>query len=227
MDTAWLDGGERRYYNSSFLFDTNGSIVAGYDKQHLVLFGEYVPLDEYLPFMKAMTPISASFSKGSTGTVFRLPEKEGFAFSVLICFEDTMARLARKAVRNGARLLVNQTNDAWFDVSSGSRQHMIHCVFRCIENRVAAVRATNTGISCRIDRYGRVMDVLDDGQGQHLVAGFKVVSPALRPVDEEQTFYTRYGDIWAWSMLLFSIAAAGLVAITERRSKGLRTTQPD
>ncbi|MBN1269241.1 MAG: apolipoprotein N-acyltransferase [Kiritimatiellae bacterium] len=194
MDAAWTDEEGPVYYNSSFLFDTAGSIVQGYDKQHLVIFGEYVPFRRALPFMKAMTPIQESFSAGSTATIFRV-EGNAAPFSVLICFEDTVARLARKAVRNGARLLVNQTNDAWFDPSSGSRQHMTHCVFRCVENRVPAFRATNTGVTCAIDRFGRVYDELLDDKGRTLIAGFRITEADVPPADLRLTFYTRHGDV--------------------------------
>ena len=195
MDTAWLDEGPV-YYNSSFLFDTNGVIVKGYDKRHLVIFGEYVPLQPFLPFVRALTPIQASFSPGHTSTVFRL-DRPDIPFSVLICFEDTVAPLAAESVRNGARVLFNQTNDAWFDPSWAPKQHMVQCVFRCVENAVPAVRCANTGISCFIDRRGRVHDVLDDGSGFTRVMGIRVAEISVPPDAMPLTFYTRHGDVFA------------------------------
>lgn len=195
MDTEWLDEG-RRYYNSSFLFDTNGIIVKGYDKRHLVIFGEYVPLQPFLPFVKALTPIQASFSAGHTSTVFQL-DRPAIPFSALICFEDTVAPLAAESVRNGARVLFNQTNDAWFDPSWAPKQHMIQCIFRCVENAVPAVRCANTGISCFIDRRGRVHDVLDDGSGFTRVMGIRAAEVHVPPDGMFLTFYTRHGDVFA------------------------------
>lgn len=204
MDTEWRDEGHPRFYNSSFLFDAGGVIKGAYDKRHLVPFGEYVPLQRFLPFMKAMTPIQESFTHGKTSTVFRL-DQPAAAFSALICFEDTVAHLARASVRNGARLLINQTNDAWFDPSSASRQHMAQCVLRCVENAVPALRVANTGVSCAIDRRGAITAVLDDGAGQTRFAGFKTVAIRLSPDDQPLTFYTRHGDVLP--------AGAGLLAV--------------
>ena len=185
-----------------------GAPAQAYDKRHLVVFGEYIPLQPYVPFIKALTPISESFSPGSTSTVFCL-ERPPVRFSVLICFEDTVARLARDSVRNGARLLVNQTNDAWFDPSSASRQHMIQCVFRCVENGVPAVRCANTGVSCTIDRLGRIRDVLDDGAGHVSVMGFRWSRVDVPGAAMPLTFYTRHGDVFAQACLVLGLIAIG------------------
>ena len=194
MDSEWPEEGPPRYFNSSFLFDVGGRVSAFYEKQHLVLFGEYVPRRNILPFLQAMTPIQESFTAGTNSTVFRL-EEPAVAFSVLICFEDTVARLARKAVRAGARLLVNQTNDAWFDPSSASRQHMAQCVLRVVETGVPAVRVANTGVSCVINRRGVVTARLEDEQGGTIFPGFKTASVRPAPDELPRTFYTRHGDL--------------------------------
>jgi len=215
MDVEWM-GNQPVYYNSSFLFDTEGTIVGGYDKCHLVVFGEYIPFAEALPFVKAMTPIEASFSAGSTSTVFRVGSPPA-AFSVLICFEDTVAGLARRSVRNGARLLINQTNDAWFEQSSAARQHRAHCVFRCVENRVAAIRATNSGVTCRMTRRGRITDELVDADGRPFIKGFMTTEVDVAPDDLALTFYTRRGDVFA----VVSTALGGLLlAFTGVRLRG-------
>jgi apolipoprotein N-acyltransferase len=195
MDTVYRDDRAPAYFNSSFLFDRHGALIQGYDKRHLVMFGEYVPLERYLPFMTAMTPIGASFSPGATSTVFRV-ESAPVAFASLICFEDTVAPLARESVRNGARLLINQTNDAWFDPSAGSRQHMAHCVLRCVENRVPAVRVGNTGVTCSIDSFGRMEGVLKNSDGRVAFPGFLCTSVTVPGEGFELTPYTRHGDVF-------------------------------
>ena len=215
IDTEWTEEGPR-YYNSSFLVDTNGVVAQAYDKRHLVMFGEYVPLQDIMPWLRAVTPITESFSPGRTSTVFRL-ERPPIAFSVLICFEDTVARLARESVRNGARLLVNQTDDGWFDAKVEPLQHMMHGVFRCVENGVPTVRAANTGVSCAIDRFGRVHDVLDDGFGNTFIAGFRFMSVAVPPTDMPLTFYTRHGDLFARLCLLAALALLICIAVDRRR----------
>ena len=202
MDTVWLDDGSQRYYNSSFLFDRNGVAVQGYDKQHLVMFGEYVPLADRLPFIKAMTPIQESFSCGTNAVVFHAGA-DRVPFAALICFEDTVATLAREAVQAGARVLVNQSNDAWFDPSSGSLQHMIHSVLRAVENRVPVVRVTNTGVSCAIGPHGRILAEVELDGKRSQVAGTMVAALPVPPDEMPWTPYTRHGDgVWKVCMVL-------------------------
>ncbi len=198
METLEVEG-KSIYYNSSFLFEKSGEITGIYKKQHLVLFGEYVPFDKMIPWLQRFVPIGVSCSAGEDNTVFdlKIGSNKTALFSVLICFEDIMASLARKAVKNGAGLLVNQTNDAWFDGSSAAVQHMSHCVFRCIENRVSAVRCANTGVTCFIDNKGRIDIITQDmlrNNETHL-ARCRIENMRLRGANEDLTFYGKYGDI--------------------------------
>ncbi|MBU4211783.1 MAG: apolipoprotein N-acyltransferase [Verrucomicrobia bacterium] len=191
-----------KYFNSAFLYQPGGSAPQTYAKRHLVLFGEYIPLEQWIPFLRVLTPTEESFTPGREATVFRLGRR---AFSVLICFEDTVAGLARDCVRAGARALINQTNDAWFDPSWASRQHMAQCVFRCVENRVSAVRATNTGITCFIDRQGRIVSFLGRAEGPLPDPDYLMHAVALPPADMPLTFYTRHGDVLALGCAAFTL----------------------
>lgn len=193
MDFSASDAGVT-YYNSSILFDTNGNEIGKYDKQHLVPFGEYVPFPD---LMRKFTPIEVDFGRGIGSTLLPLKGKD--SFSVLICFEDAIAPLSVNAVRAGARWLVNQTNDAWFDPSAESEQHLAHAVFRCIENRVPMARCSNTGVTCLIDAYGNVKRGIDICTAGSMVG---VIHP--RPEGAEFTFYTRYGDLFARVCLLIA-----------------------
>jgi|APTNR8051073442_1049403.scaffolds.fasta_scaffold00090_65 apolipoprotein N-acyltransferase len=217
MDTHWPESGRPTFYNSSFLFDANGEPIFVYDKQHLVPFGEYIPLPHLLPFLKALTPIQESFSPGTTSTLFRLPGRD-VPFSTLICFEDTVPHLARAAVRNGARLLINQTNDAWFDPYAASRQHMIQSILRAVENGVPLVRVANTGVSCVIDRRGVVSARLENEQGGTRFAGFKLTEVRPAPPGMPLTFYTRQGDLLPAAAGLAALALFLALAGLERRA---------
>jgi len=203
-------------YNSSFLYGGDGALLACYRKQHLVPFGEYLPLDKHWAWVRRLEPLGFSCSAGTTATVFRVSNAQGqrVSFSSLICFEDAFAGVARKAVRNGARLLINQTNDAWFDGSSAAVQHMSHCVFRCVENRVPAVRATNTGMTCFIDSTGQIdetsLGILKRKEWAQIDCRTETV--AVPRDNMALTFYTRYGD-WPLAIPAAVIAlVAGLMA---------------
>jgi len=216
MDTDDQPGArEPTYYNSTFLFDADGSIIGEYRKRHLVPFGEYVPLRNLLPFLKAMTPIQASFTGGHTSTVLRLPGAP-VPFGALICFEDTVAALAREAVHNGARLLINQTNDAWFDPWWAQWQHMTHSILRAVENGVPVIRCANSGVSCFIDARGRVVHRLDR-HGQVRFPGFTTGEVAVPGEAFQPTFYTRHGDVFAGTCLAL-VAAVGLARLRSRRA---------
>ncbi len=200
MDYLWRSDGNPDFYNSSMLFNARGELLDTYRKQHLVLFGEYIPFEEKIPLVNALTPIGSSFTPGKEATVFKLPG-DPRAFSVLICFEDTLPHLARRAARRGAVWLVNQTNDSWFDPDCGSKQHMANAVFRCIETRLPMVRCTNTGITCAIDSKGRITQTLAPR-----TEGFQVVEVTSAEPARAPTFYTRFGDLFAQACLLTGVA---------------------
>jgi len=198
----------RTYYNSSVLFERDGTVTGKYDKQHLVPFGEYVP---FPAMMRGFTPVEVDLRPGGGSTILSLGEKA--PFSVLICFEDTVARLAVNATRAGARWLVNQTNDGWFDPSAQSEQHLAHAVFRCIENRIPMARSCNSGVTCLIDAYGRIERNLAPR-----TYGFTTGELRPRPADLKQTFYTRSGDLFSGAALLAGLAVLIVLGINERRS---------
>jgi len=206
-----------QYYNCSILFQPGGAPPQIYDKQHLAPLGEYAPLGAWIPAIQRFAPEGwTSLIPGTNSVVFTLEKRPDIRFSALICFEDAFPGLARDSVRKGARLLIDQSNDAWFDVSGGPRQHLAHCTFRCIENRVPCVRATNTGISCVIDTTGSIPA---DGELAPLVEGFLPVSVAVPGPDMPLTFYTRNGDILALPCGLLAAACFVLVLLRERRIK--------
>jgi len=201
------------FHNGSFLFepqrhdfvdDPDGVVARGvlphYNKQHLVLFGEYVPLRETFPMLGKLNPVPYFCLPGEDSTVLQV---DGHPVSPLICFEDVMPYLGRAAVRNGARLLVNQTNDAWFDPYPAADQHMPHAVFRSVEHRVPMVRCTNTGRTCVIDTIGRLTHELPRLQRAWLYAE----DVAIPGKEHSGTLYTRVGDLFARVCFAFGLGS--------------------
>ena len=134
-----------------------------------MIFGEYVPLKESLPWLKVFSPLPDDFgiSAGSSSAAFRCGS---WQVAPIICFEDTVPHLVRDVVRGTStekRLdcLLNLTNDGWFHGSSELNQHLITAAFRAVECRTPLVRAVNTGISAVIDGDGviREPETLIDG----------------------------------------------------------------
>ncbi len=181
-----------KIYNTALLLDRLGNIQERYSKQLLVPFAEWFPYSDffifkYLTFVKKiLEQASASqFSPGTEKTLFSHPL---FKFSVLICYEDCFGDFTRRFVKKGAMILVVLTNDAWSYSEKSERLHNLFSRFRAIENRKVVVRATNGGITCIIDPYGRITKSLTP---------FKE-SLLLSEVDlhEEKTFYTQFGNFF-------------------------------
>lgn len=140
-------------WNSLFVIDHKGDILAQYDKHHLVPFGEFIPLRHILP-LENISGGHGDFSRGpgpQTLAADNLPP-----FSPLICYEAIFPQETTDGSHK-ARWLLNVTNDAWFGISSGPYQHLQMARVRAVENGLPLVRAANTGISAVIDPFGRIL----------------------------------------------------------------------
>jgi len=192
-----IDADEHGDYNAALLVAKSGLDMQVYRKLHLVPFGEYVPGRNTVPLVARIVgdQVPGDFTAGREPTVFRLTTNE-IGVAPLICFEDTLGELTRQFVLGGAGLLANVTNDGWFLRSAGSKQHLQNAIFRCIENRRPLVRAANTGVTCFVNRFGRVTQVLRDSEGNQFIEG--ILAGAIQvPLGKEQTFYTRHGELFA------------------------------
>ena len=151
-------------FNRAYLIAPNGVGEGWYDKEHLVPFGEYVPPFLDLPFLRPLLQGVGEFLPGeSTGplvlpaTPQLSPDRGPLVLGVLICYESIFPELARKQVAQGATLLVNISNDAWFGRSSAPEQHLSLGILRAVEQRRWIARSTNTGISAFVDPTGAVV----------------------------------------------------------------------
>ncbi len=192
------------FYNTAFHLDAKGDLVGRYRKRQLVAFGEYVPLERWLPFMKWLTPIGGSFSAGTGPELFRVGNPP-MAVGPLICFEDVFAQVCREAALDDVELLVNFTNLGWFGDGAAQWQHAAAAVFRAVENRRPIVRATNNGVTCWIDSSGRIREVMRDGLGSIYGSGFLVAEVEIDPASvRKPTFYRRNGDMFGLGCVVLS-----------------------
>lgn len=175
-----------------------------YDKIHLVAFGEYLPLRGIPPFSWLRGVLPGDFDPGARAEPLRL-EKPEVEIIPLICFEDTVGRLARRFVRPGPQMIVNLTNDGWFLQSRETQVHLANAKFRAIELRRPMLRAANTGITCFIDTTGRVTSRLaDPATGGTFLEGCLPGEVAV-PASGEMTFYARAGDVFSILLLLICV----------------------
>ena len=152
--------GKTHFYNSLVAVDGLGRLVAGYDKAHLVPFGEFMPLRSIIP-LNAVAASEADFTRGPgvrSLRVLGLP-----LFSPLICYE---AIFSGEVVDREDRpdFIVNITNDGWYGNSTGPYQHFAIVRVRAIEEGLPLIRSANTGISGIIDPLGRVISRLGLGK---------------------------------------------------------------
>jgi apolipoprotein N-acyltransferase len=197
-----LTGEGERYFNRAYLLNPEGETIGSYSKAHLVPYGEYVPLRRYFPFIGKMVPMVGDFAEGPVGATVSLPEG---AIGVLVCYESIFPNLSRAQVANGAHLLVNITNDAWFGKTAAAYQHLSMAVLRAVENHVCLARAANTGISAFIDASGRFLWTSEIN-----VPEAHALELAWLPGG---SLYTRIGDAFAWACIVL----AGLGLILARR----------
>lgn len=192
------DAGGRRYYNGLVVMNDRGDVLAGYDKHHLLPFGEYLPLRPLLSRLGldklAAGPVD--FSHGVGPQLLRLPGLP--PVRPLICYEILFVDEVRAPAR--AAWLLNITNDAWFGPGAGPRQHFEIARARAVELGLPVVRAANTGISAIIDPYGGV----DDQLGLDAAGVIDAKLPAALPL----TLYARFADLGfgALSVLLLILA---------------------
>ncbi|HTP41585.1 MAG TPA: apolipoprotein N-acyltransferase, partial [Nitrospiria bacterium] len=197
--------------NSAYLLNPDGTTQARYDKQHLVPFGEYVPLGPLLGFINKLVQGIGDFIPGEGPVPMVVKD---YQLGVAICFEIIFPELVRLDARDGARIIATITNDAWFGRSAAPLQHFSMAVFRAIENRTPVIRAANTGISGFIDANGRI------GPSSALFVEAVLVD-TIR-VSPLRTLYTRGGDIFAAGC---GILVAALIVIGRRQPR-FSTTQP-
>jgi apolipoprotein N-acyltransferase len=216
------------YFNAAYLVGPDGRWLQVYHKRKLVIFGEYVPLAHWLPFVKYLTPITGGWTPGDKPATFEITRwgesprepmielnhgssgaspHRTIKISPLICFEDVFPGVARDTVSDDTDFLVNLTNDGWFRQSAEQWQHMANAVFRAVENGAPLVRCANNGITCWIDAHGRVREILKDKSGS--VYGVSSMTVEI-PIDERHgpTFYNRHGDWFGWSCVILAAAIA-------------------
>ena len=190
IDTFYAKSDKLERFNSAAFIRPDLGLTGRYDKIHRVVFGEYIPLQKELPWLHNLTPFSANhgIQKGDSYQVF---EHNGYRYSPVICFEDTVPHLVRDMIKKSNEIvgqepidcLINVTNDGWFSDTAEIEQHLFTSVFRCVECRTPMVRAVNTGISAFIDGNGNIIepDAFIDGERRPVVDSKRQAKKDVKP----------------------------------------------
>ena len=189
-----LDRVNDRTYNGAVLVTPEG-LEQYYHKRHLVPFGEYVPLKSLLFFVNRLVEDTiGTFDHGKTSANLQM---KSTGLAVTICYENIFPALVRESVLEGADIICNLTNDAWFGRTSASKQHFSASCFRAVETRRPVIRAANTGISGAVDTRGRI--TYQSPLFDSLAAKVEVFKGV------ETSFYLKYGDVFAWFCIVISL----------------------
>ncbi len=203
--------GEIDRYNSSIALGKDGNVFGRYDKMHLVMFGEYIPLGRTIPMLYDWTPLSSGLTPGKHAVTY---EVAGCRFAPNICYETVLPHVIRRQLielesrEESPDILLSQTNDGWFWGSSALDMHLICGIFRAVEFRTPLLIAANTGLSASIDGRGNVKAL-----GPRRESKVLLVEPYLEPL---HSFYLKVGDILGGSCAAF-VAFVGMWALFFRR----------
>jgi apolipoprotein N-acyltransferase len=192
--------------NSSTLLDPTGRRIFTYDKIHLVPFGEYVPLRQWIKFAGRLTADIADFTPG---TEYRIGQLPGGRFGTFICYEAIFPDEIRRFAAGGAELLINVSNDGWFGRSAAPAQHLMMSRVRAIESRRWMLRDTNNGFTVVVDPYGRIVASLPPDIRGQLDAPYDFRS--------DVTIYARFGDWFAWLCVIVTVILL-IVAFMKREN---------
>ncbi|MFI5045548.1 MAG: apolipoprotein N-acyltransferase [Acidimicrobiia bacterium] len=201
-------GLDDRIYNANLLYAPDGTLQGEYAKQHLVPFGEYVPLRGLFGNVDALrTNVPYDYTPGNKTVVF---DVKGTPVGSVICFESAFGPLVRQSVRDGAQALVVSTNNRSYRRSGNTEQHLALGQLRAAETARPVVQASVSGISAVIDADGHVHD--------RTKLFHKAIVDTTIVTTRGETLYVRFGDWVVWACCLALVAAA--VVATFRRSAG-------
>ena len=182
----------RRVFNSLVAVDPAGQVRGVADKNHLVPFGEYMPLSGLLPIR--LVQGGMDFTPGESLQPIRVDQVP--PFGTLICYEVIFP--AEVVPSDRPDWLVNLTNDAWFGISAGPWQHLAASRLRAVEEGLPLARAAQTGVSAVFDARGREVARTSLGETGVLMASL--------PAPREPTPFARFG------LLIPALLAAGMFA---------------
>ena len=220
----------RGMHNSLAVIPGGFDSIFTHAKQHLMPFGEYVPLTQEIKWIGDAyseitgTQVGDGIHPGVGDEPLTVPvpgSNETVQVIPAVCYEDTVGRLLTKYVRPGPQVIVNISNDGWFRHSVCGAQQARNAAFRCIELRRPMVRAANMGVTCSIAPNGAFIDSLKKADGSPHLAGF---SYAVLPVDRKAgvTLYALLGD---WAVIVCALLALGLSIPGRRIATKIQTPQ--
>ena len=194
-------------------FDATGKIVDRYVKVKLVPFGEYVPFRRELGWISATDQVPVDRTPGTEVSLISIPGLP--PIGTPICYENSFPSIDREMTREGAGFLVVVINNASYDRTAASEQHLQMSRLRAVENGRWVVHAAVSGISAFIDERGDVVD----SRGLFEPATMR----AMVRASDRRTLFTRLGDWVPWGSMILVV---GLIALPRSRRRQRREPGP-
>ena len=192
-----ISSNEESYiYNSLVVLDKDANILAKYDKNKLVPFGEFLPYENLLSKfgLKKITQGYLSFSASNKRNIINI---NNIKFLPLICYEIIYSGQLNKS-KEDYDFIINISEDGWFGNSVGPYQHFSHSIFRAIEEGKNIIRSANNGISAYIDPTGQIINSIESTQkGVIEFNNFK---------KHKKTYFSTHGINLYFYFILFFIA---------------------
>lgn len=181
--------GEKRF-NGILFYPEGEPVPKGYAKRRLLELGESIPLSETFEFLQGLGRVlgTSRYRAGHEVVVF---DWKTAKLGPMICLEGLFPLAVREIVKQGAEVLVNATNDAWFGRAQEPYLHLELTAFRSIETRRPLVRATNTGISAVIGIDGSTKHRTALGDETVFLESVPVYAPIA-------TLFLFWGNFWVW-----------------------------
>lgn len=195
--TGTVDESNRFYYNSVVYLDKNGAVGEEYQKNILVPFGEYIPLEERFPFLRRLFPGVMPFKPGKKTLLYDLGKgRQGIP---ALCYEAVFTGHVRRFVERGGTVLLNMVDDAWFGRTSASKIHLSLAMYRAVEYRVPLVRVTNSGVGVFVQATGEIVPGSKTPLFQKSITSERLFIP------EKRSPYSRWGDLFLYGLTVLSV----------------------
>ena len=184
-----LEKGNYEFFNSFSIFDNRLNLIETYNKNNLVPFGEFLPLESFFKKFgfKTITNNFGSFTKSNDRKIIEIKNDymKKIKFLPLICYEIIYS--GNLTNNYDFDFILNISEDGWFGNSIGPKQHFVHSIFRAIETGKYVIRSSNNGMSAIINPLGEIEKKINFGYSSYI--DFE------RRRDFNSTFFSTYGNM--------------------------------
>jgi apolipoprotein N-acyltransferase len=202
-------GTERKLFNTAIMLEKDGRVIGNYHKNYLLMFGEYIPYADKIPWVYDILPEAGNLTRGDEIKTLSL---RGYSLGPIICYEDILPRYVRELSKLNPHVLVNMTNDAWFGKTAEPMLHLALAMMRTVEHRKWLIRSTNTGVSAFVDPNGRMVQHTSIHEPEILRQSVAMMPPS-------RTIYSYIGDILGWLALAWVAFLSFLRVRDSRRNR--------